>query len=147
MEQGDNLTLMIQASANSDPVNKRAISKIDNMEVHEGVSNKRIKMHSQGEMVILDEQNLSDSKKNVLFEQKPAHIQHYSILDNEKTESKYLYKSKFDLILSYVEKKNQSFDETQILFPQVRKLTGEKVSLVSNKDLERNTLKFAVVSD
>ena len=74
VEKRDDLTLMIQTPVNSNPVNKRAISKIDNMEVDEEVSNKRIKIQSQGEVVMRDEQSLSDSGKSILLQQKPVQM-------------------------------------------------------------------------
>ena len=41
----------------------------------------------------------------------------------------------------------QSLEETKNLLPQVRSLVNQKTSLISTRDVERNTLKFAMVSD
>ena len=41
----------------------------------------------------------------------------------------------------------QSSEETKNLLPLVRNLINQKTSLISTWDVERNTLKFAVVSD
>ena len=38
-------------------------------------------------------------------------------------------------------------EETKNLLPWVRSLLNQKVSLISTRDVERNTLKFAMVSD
>ena len=38
-------------------------------------------------------------------------------------------------------------EETKNLLPRVRKLINQKTSLISTRDAERNTLKFAVISD
>ena len=48
---------------------------------------------------------------------------------------------------SYANKEMQSVEETKNLLPWVRKLINKKTSLISTRDEERNTLKFAVVSD
>ena len=41
----------------------------------------------------------------------------------------------------------QSSEETKNLLPRVRNLINQKTSLISTWDVERNTLKFVVVSD
>ena len=48
---------------------------------------------------------------------------------------------------SYAEKQMQSSEETRNLLPQDRSLVNQKTSLISTRDVERNTLKFAMVSD
>ena len=48
---------------------------------------------------------------------------------------------------SYVEKQMQSLEETKNLLPRVRSIGNQKVSLISTWDVERNTLKLAMVSD
>ena len=48
---------------------------------------------------------------------------------------------------SYVEKQMQSLEETKNLLPWVRSLGNPKTSLISTRDVERNTLKLAMVSD
>ena len=41
----------------------------------------------------------------------------------------------------------QALNETPYLFPEVRKLADQQLSLISTKDLERNTLKFSMIDD
>ena len=71
----------------------------------------------------------------------------YSFEDESNTESSSRYKSRIDLMSSYVDKEMQSSEETKNLLPRVRKLINQKTSLISTRDAERNTLKFAMVSD
>ena len=52
MEKWDNLALMVQTPANYDPINKMTILEVDNMEVNEEVSNKRIKIQYQGKWLL-----------------------------------------------------------------------------------------------
>ena len=62
-------------------------------------------------------------------------------------ESSSVFKSKAEFITSYVEKHMQSLEETKNLLPRVRSIGNQKVSLISTWDVERNTLKLAMVSD
>ena len=71
------------------------------MEINDGVSNIRIKIQSQGEIVSLEEQNSIDSGKNVFSQQTRAHTQQYSFSDNEKVKSNFQYKSLFYLLSHY----------------------------------------------
>ena len=48
---------------------------------------------------------------------------------------------------SYVEKWKQSLEETRNLLPRVRSLNNPKTSLISARDVERNTFKLAMVND
>ena len=57
VEKRYNLALMIQTPESYGSYNKRIISEIDSMEVDEEISRKRIKIQSQGEIIIQDEQN------------------------------------------------------------------------------------------
>ena len=57
------------------------------------------------------------------------------------------FKSRAKLVSRYAEKQTQSSKETQNLLPRVRSLVNQKTSLISTRDEERNTLKFAMVSD
>ena len=41
----------------------------------------------------------------------------------------------------------QSLEETKNLLPRVRSLGNQKASLISTRDVERNTLKLAMVSE
>ena len=74
-------------------------------------------------------------------------MQLYYFVGKYITESDSRYKSKLYFFSSYVEKKKQSLNETRNLFPQVRKFTDQQLSLISTRDIERNTLNFAVLSD
>ena len=57
------------------------------------------------------------------------------------------FKSSADFVSSYAEKQMQSSEETKNVLPQVRSLVNQKTSLISTRDVERNTLKFTMVSD
>ena len=46
-----------------------------------------------------------------------------------------------------MEKQKQSLEETRNLLPRVRSLNNPKTSLISTRDVERNTFKLAMVSD
>ena len=74
-------------------------------------------------------------------------MQQYYFEDEGKLESSSRYKSKTDLMSSYADKEMYSLDETKNQLPWVRKLINQKTLLVSTWDVERNTLKFVVVSD
>ena len=74
-------------------------------------------------------------------------MQQYSFGDEGKTESSSRYKSRTEVMSSYADKEMQSLEETKNLFPRVRKLINKKTSLISTRDAERNTPKFAIVSD
>ena len=58
-----------------------------------------------------------------------------------------VFRSKAEFMTSYVEKQMQSLEETKNLLPWVRSLGNQKESLISTRDVERNTLKLAMVSD
>ena len=47
----------------------------------------------------------------------------------------------------YVEKRKQSLEETRNLLSRVRSFNNPKTSLISTRDIERNTFKLAMVSD
>ena len=74
-------------------------------------------------------------------------MQQYSFGDEGKIESSSHYKSRIELMSSYADKEMQSLEETKNLLLRVRKLINKKTSLMSTRDVERNTLKFVVVSD
>ena len=57
------------------------------------------------------------------------------------------FKSRAKFVSSYAEKHMQSLEETKNLLPRVRSLVNQKTSLISTRDVERNTLKFSMVSD
>ena len=104
-------------------------------------------MHPQNELAISEEIFSVDLKKMVLFQKKYVQMQQYSFEDEGKIESSSRYKSRIDLMSSYADKEMQSLDETKNLLSRLRKLNNQKNSLVFTQDIERNTLKFVVVSD
>ena len=116
------------------------------MDVDENISYKKIKTYSQDDQVS-EEIILEDSKKMVLFLKKSVHIHQYSFGGEGSAEPSSCFKSRADLVSSYAEKQMQSSEETINLIPRVRSLINQKTSLISTRDVERNTLKFAVVSD
>ena len=71
----------------------------------------------------------------------------FSFKGVDNSESGPAFKSKEDLMTSYVEKQKQSLEETRNLLPWVRSLNNPKTSLISTRDVERNTFKLAMVSD
>ena len=71
----------------------------------------------------------------------------FSFESANNVESSSVFKSKAEFMNSYVEKQRQSLEETKNLLPRVRSLTNPKTSLMSTRDVERNTLKLAMVSD
>ena len=48
---------------------------------------------------------------------------------------------------SYMEKRKQSLEETRNLLPRVKSLDNPKTSLISARDIERNTFKLSMVND
>ena len=56
-------------------------------------------------------------------------------------------KSKTELVSIYADKQMCSSEESKNLLPQVRNLINQKNSLISTQDVEKNTLKFPMVSD
>ena len=83
----------------------------------------------------------------VLFLKKSVQMHQYSFIGEGSTEPNSHFKSKTELVSSYAEKQMQSSEETRNMLPQVRGLINQKTSLISTRDVERNTLKFAVVSE
>ena len=71
----------------------------------------------------------------------------FSFESENNAESSSVFKSKAKFMTSYVEKQMQSLEETKNLLPRVRSLANPKTSLISTRDVERNTLKLAMVSD
>ena len=71
----------------------------------------------------------------------------FSFGSENSTESSLVFKSKAEFMTSYVEKQMQSLEETKNLLTRVRSLGNQKASLISTRDVERNTLKLAMVSD
>ena len=83
----------------------------------------------------------------VLFPKKSIHMHQYSFRGEGSAEPSSCFKSRAELVSSYAKKQMQSSEETINLLPRVRSLINQKTSLISTLDAERNTLKFAVVSD
>ena len=71
----------------------------------------------------------------------------FSFESENNAESSLVLKSKAEFMTSYVEKQMQSLEETKNLLPRVRSLGNQKASLIFTWDIERNTLKLAMVSD
>ena len=74
-------------------------------------------------------------------------MQLYYFVGKDITELDSRYKSKFDFVSIYAEKKKQSLNETYNVFPQEIKFMDKQLSLISTRCLERNTLNFVLVSD
>ena len=64
------------------------------------------------EIIMQYDQNQDVSEKNVHLQQKIVQMQPYSFTSKETTKSDSRYKSKFDFVSIYVEKKKQSLNET-----------------------------------
>ena len=91
-------------SVNSSVMNKRTLSKGDGMDIDEEISNKKIKTHPQDELTILEEIFPEYLKKMVLFQKNSVQMHRYSFGDESKIESSSRYKSKTELMSSYVDK-------------------------------------------
>ena len=86
-------------------------------------------------------------KKGLLLQQQHVHIREYSFIEEGSAGSDSRYRSKFEFVSSYVEQRKKYLNETQNLFPRVRKLANQQLSLISTRDLEMNTLKFSMIDD
>ena len=140
------MTAAVQAPDNPSILNKRSLYEIENMNVDENSSCKKIKTHSHDDQVsgeIVSEY----SKKIVLFPKKSVQMHQFSFRGEGSAELSSGFKSRAEFMSSYAEKKIQSSEETKILLPRVRSLVNQNTSLISTQDVERNTLKFAMVSD
>jgi len=116
------------------------------MDVDENISYKKIKTYSQDDQV--SEEIISeDSKKMVLFLKKYVQIHQCSFGGEGSAEPSSCFKSRADLVSSYAEKQMQSLEEARKFIPRVRSLMNQKTSLISTREVERNTLKFVVVND
>ena len=71
----------------------------------------------------------------------------FSFEGENSAESSSGFKSRAGFMTSYVEKQMQSLEETKNLLPRVTSLGNQKASLMSTRDVERNTLKLAMVSE
>ena len=116
------------------------------MEIDENSSSKTTKTFSQ------DDQSSSEIiseelKKIVLIPKKSVQMNQFSFGSENSAEPSSVFRSKAEFMTSYVEKQMQSLEETKNLLPRVRSIGNQKVSLISTWDVERNTLKLAMVSD
>ena len=67
-------------------------------------------------------------------------IQHYQFQESQENQSR----SKEDLIKQYAQKRNSIFDENKKLLDEERKLSQEKVYLITVKGLKQSTLNLAI---
>ena len=119
------------------------------MELDEDGSHKKAKLLEGGEIV---NDEISDGfKKVALIPMKTVQVNQLSFKnvegDVDSLESSLAFKSKEELKTSYMEKRKQSLEETRNLLSRVRPLCSSKTSLVSARDVERNTFKMAIVND
>ena len=117
------------------------------MDFNDENSNKRIKTQSEREITMQNEQGVDGAKKGLLLQQEHVQIKEYSFTGEGIPGSNSRYRSKFDFVSSYAEEKKQALNETQYIFPKVKKLADQQLSLISTRDLERNTLKFSMKDD
>ena len=97
------LIAAVQAPDNPNILNKRSLSKIENMDVDENSSCKNIKTHSQDDQVsgeIISE----DSKKIVLFPKKSVQMHQYSFGGEGSAEPNSGFKSIAEFMSSYAKK-------------------------------------------
>ena len=111
------MTAVAQTLVNSSILNKRSLSETDGMDVDENISHKKIKAHPQGDQTILEQIVSKDLKKMVLFKKKSVQMHQYSFGEESKAESSSHYKSRTELMSSYVDKEMQSSVETKNLLP------------------------------
>ena len=115
------------------------------MEIDEDSSRKKTKT-SQDDKI--SKEVVSDElKKVVLIPKKSVQMNQFSFESEKNAESSSVFKSKAEFMTSYVEKQRQALEETKNLLPRVRSLGNPKTPLISIQDVERNTLKLAMVSD
>ena len=89
-------------------MNKRTLSEADGMDVDEEISHKKIKMHPQDEITILEEIFSEYLQKMVLLQKKSVRIHQYSFGEESNQDSSSRYKSRTELISSYADKEMQS---------------------------------------
>ena len=124
---------------------KRSLSKVERMEVDEDGSHKKPKYFQDGG--VLSEDISDDFKRVALVPTKSVQVNQFSFEGVDNTKSSPVFKSKEELMTSYVEKQKQSLEETRNLLPRIRSLSNPKTSLISTRELEINTFKLAMVSD
>ena len=137
---------VVEVPYNPSILSKRSLSKTNGMDVDENISHKKIKTHPQYEQVSGDIVS-EDSKRMVLFPKKSIQLHQYSFGGEGSTEPSSCFKSRAYLVSSYAKKQMQSSKEAINLIPRVISLMNQKTLLISTRDVERNTLKFAVVND
>ena len=124
---------------------KRSLYEVESMEIDEDDSHKKAKLFQDDK--VLSEVISDDLKRVSLVPTKSVQVSQFSFESVDNTKSGPVFKSKEELMTSYVEKQKQSLEETRNLLPRVRSLNNPKTSLISTRDVERNTFKLAMVSD
>ena len=85
------------------------------MDVDDENSSKRVRVQSEKEIVKQDEHNVYDSEKSLFYNNLYRYRNTLLLENSTESDSRYMYK--FDLSSSYADKKKQSLDEMQNLFP------------------------------
>ena len=134
-----------QVTSVSNILVKRSISGVESMQIDEDSSHKKAKLFQDDKA--LSEVISDDLKRIVLVPTKSVQVSQFSFKGIDNSESGLVFKSKEELMTSYVEKQKQSLEETRNLLPWVRSLNNPNTSLISTWDVERNTFKLAMVSD
>ena len=124
---------------------KRSLSEIESVEIDEDSSHKKAKLSQDDK--ILSEVISGELKRVALVPQKSVQVNRFSFESINNIESRPVFKYKEEFVTSYMEKQRQSIEETRNLLPRVRSLNNPNTSLISTRDVERNTLKLAMVSD
>ena len=112
---------------------KRSLSEIESMEVHEDDSHKKPRLFEDDKD--LSEVIADDLKRGVLVPIKSVQVKQFYFKDADNSESSPVFKSKEELMASYMEKRKQSLEETRNLLPRVRSLNNPKTSLLSTRDI------------
>ena len=134
-----------QMSDSSNILIKRSLFEMESMEIDEYISHNKAKLSQDHK--ILSEVISGELKRVALVPKKYVQVSQFSFESVDNTESGLVFKSKEEFMASYMEKQRQSVEETRNLLPRVKILNNPRTSLVSTRDVERNTLKLAMVSD
>ena len=110
------MTAAVQAPDNPSILNKRSLFETDGIDVDENILHKKIKIHPQDDQ-ISGEIVSEDSKRMVLFPKKSVQMHQYSFEEEGSVEPSSCFKSKEELVSSYVEKQMQSLEETRNILP------------------------------
>lgn len=171
--QIDPLIMNIQTPAKNDNVNKRSIEEVVDMEVDEQSSSNRIKTNTRDKDIIIleeeesinqgkkggyaivenveeqehnvstSEETISQSRNKAQKSQATLEIQQYPFLEAQSPQ----YKSKKDLIFQYTWKMNQAFEENQKFLTETRKVSQEKMSLITVREPSNSTLNIVVAEE